>query len=930
MLSHRNSRGFSRLRSTGSSSKVLRNAKTEADLRSVSKAAYQQAVAAASLAFERVMGTSQRERNHSLTACSANDQNVLGRKKSVRFTGPNAAPIQKRSITRRQARTWENISYHEPSSPAKSRDEGSTFEEKMLFSPAHPRNSPVDSTPLSSYRRLKKSQSMFSPHSTRPGPFFRSARRGETSSRSDQMHTSGITDDSPSNSRQSKALSSAPDTAKRLHHPCPGAYEQELVIQKARDEYIRRVETQSLEPKSSTASLRTRRQSQKSFRRTVRTNSSSNSYGAAISSQAAPVPEKTRVFNIGPKTRKISNSLRDKFRRIFRKTSGSNRSLPSQHIDSQRPHFGNYMQESSTSDKAESYLPILSVHTSDPDTSQSSSIDKLHVRSGQCSHSGSNRSLRSSYSSGAARSRVTSWTNSIETDATRQLQASDIKRLSIIQENSGPTQPSSSAGMAGSRRGKGYALFGKPIQPGSSRINEPINSQRIFSALQKRLDERNRTKELGESDPVGPQKSRRFSSNISRGPSRRVSEGNRQSAPKTVRLIDDEHFDKSLLPTKAWRGSESLNFASFPTVHADDVFLPSPVPSVRHKRSNARVSVELTLQDLADHNEGITYTGKKPLVEKGSVFFPPNLSYTKEQPSPYRMAMQARTQPKEPADPGLSGLEKTTSESMDSGSLYSRDVDGSPKYPLHLDSVILKDDQRLDAKVNDNLAAMKQSIEAMNGSIVCKLDAGSAVKNPAEQESQKHTRNMGGGTGSRRATRHRREKAQIDNDDEVAGKQLGSSIRQPSGDTTLHSLRLQDYVNTGNDLSARKQSSSRSPLMEKGNLLNNSRSPNQASGRRSPALLHNRTKSLITSKHKQSPERINRLRRMQSNVVVTQSKENRSSLKSEEQLKAGEKSTFERSPDEKQPVSGSEMVELFLSSRRSAQRLDRTSSPAFI
>lgn len=99
-------------------------------------------------------------------------------------------------------------------------------------------------------------------------------------------------------------------------------------------------------------------------------------------------------------------------------------------------------------------------------------------------HSASSReSLQSN-----ARSRVTSWTNSSMTGSVALRSGPlDRNRLSVIKEDGGPHQPSSSAG----RHIGGVSLFQEPLQSTTSEGQNlpPIDSQRIYSALIKRIEQ---------------------------------------------------------------------------------------------------------------------------------------------------------------------------------------------------------------------------------------------------------------------------------------------------------------------------------------------------------------------------------------------------------------------------------------------------------
>ncbi|KAK5065185.1 hypothetical protein LTR84_001021 [Exophiala bonariae] len=84
------------------------------------------------------------------------------------------------------------------------------------------------------------------------------------------------------------------------------------------------------------------------------------------------------------------------------------------------------------------------------------------------------------------KSRVTSWTNSSTTGSVALRSGPlELNRLSVIKEDGGPHQPSSSAG----RHIGGVSLFQEPLQSttGDGQTLLPVDSQRIYSALIERI-----------------------------------------------------------------------------------------------------------------------------------------------------------------------------------------------------------------------------------------------------------------------------------------------------------------------------------------------------------------------------------------------------------------------------------------------------------
>ena len=591
------------------------------------------------------------------------------------------------------------------------------------------------------------------------------------------------------------------------------------------------------------------------------------------------------------------------------------------------------MQEPSTGDEEEFDVPMPSDDVLKRIKSRTSSIGKTNVHLPQGYNTENDGSRQSSYGSGVVRSRVTSWTNSVGTDITRQLPANDAKRLSIIQENIGPHQPSSSAGLISTKGTEGYALFGKPVQPGSGRINQPIDSQAIFLALQKRLDARSGTGEQEALGDSGLQTSRHSSSSFSRKSSRAASGGTQRSVSGKEQAADKDYADEILSDVKTVRKSRSIRFTTLPVNSADDVFRPSPPPSGRHKRSDARVIKRLSLQELADQNEGITYKGKGPLAERSSTFFPHQSSHTQEQPSLSRGVMEEKAEEYPAINSGLDGAEKTACESVDSASVYSRDVDGTPKVLRSLTSVILADDDAHDKRSVDEAKVPTDFVGTDQGRTRPEVRVGSTNSMTAKLEDRQPSLIPEASASRLRANVHHREKSQINNDDKGDGSKVSLKdllMKRASERSTLHGLPDQSKARTAPLFSAANQSS-RPPLAERNDSSNNLQPQPSAQDKTKPAdLVLKRTDSATTLKARHSPERASRLRRMKTPSPL---KENRRSPRTPKQLGMGGEETAGSSveAEEMQRQSGSRMVELFLSSRRSTPRSEeRLSSPAFL
>lgn len=265
-------------------------------------------------------------------------------------------------------------------------------------------------------------------------------------------------------------------------------------IQLAREQFLQDAEQQMLLPKQSSPSLSLKpKREPKVFRRTVRSNRTTN-FGDAVASENQHFDD---VKPTGGRVRDFSRGLRDKMNRLFGRTSSNNEDLPIQHVDASRAYFGDGNQDAS--DLADSarkdpyhrdsiYIPSSQTHLVD---------SELIPRPSSLRSNRSTESL-TDYS----KSRVTSWANSTVANSVANRLPVERKRLSIIQEAGGPHQPSSSAGM----HEYGIPAFQSPLYPTntSRTFHHPVDSERVYSALLKRLDEVESDADNQKSEQVKP------------------------------------------------------------------------------------------------------------------------------------------------------------------------------------------------------------------------------------------------------------------------------------------------------------------------------------------------------------------------------------------------------------------------------------------
>lgn len=176
--------------------------------------------------------------------------------------------------------------------------------------------------------------------------------------------------------------------------------------------------------------------------------------------------------------RSISSSLRSRFKQAFgRPASG----IPPQHMDASRAHFGddvfgghgnggfdNYHSDDLAEQRRQGlYHSPWHEAVDEDDTQNLQTIIPVNL---------SNSSLAAS-----SKSRVTSWTNTTISEPTHETLI-ERKRLSVIQEDGDPHQPSSSAG---THLG-GVSVLRKPL-PGQ--VGRGPDPQRLYSALVRRMNQ---------------------------------------------------------------------------------------------------------------------------------------------------------------------------------------------------------------------------------------------------------------------------------------------------------------------------------------------------------------------------------------------------------------------------------------------------------
>lgn len=668
MLSYGASNVSNRLRRAKSSSSTQTACYTPIEPQSIVPAiARQHAVTAASLALERAneralaMQDAQEQCpwQTSPSTLRAENEQYLGKMKSIRYTGPTAVSSTDRPITRRVA--VDTIASHDSSADlecaqkglddqATGRSEG--FIRALSVVEGDCPGTRVSSVP-SSYRRLRKAKSMFNPRGDRPVVFTNG-----TPKKGLQLNRQAARSPAP---RLHRSFSFVRGKSDEMDPIAGKSVIQDTAIQIARDNYFHQVEHQKLQGQPSFSVLGKHRKPQKAFRKTVRSSSNNSdgsvaalvvpqSAGAMVSAVPA-VPQSGEHSNkkrIGHKARIFSSSLKNKLKRVFHRPSDANENLPMQQVDACRPHFGDYMSTFSGVDQQ--YHHIASP---DPETLRKARSREYIFRDGpvfveKASRPGSIRSVRSDDDLSNGKSRVTSWTDSTAANTMNSNQAKEKKRLSIIQEHGAPYQPSST-------RYHGD-LGHTSCQPASEKSeNQTVNgvdSQRIYSALQRIMNE---NKRLAHSEGN--------SSNVEMGADMaQIRSSSTERVTLSSRLISNTSTD-SLSKRYDIISSAPIVF------NPDNGFNPASENTTGQtdKQELFDERSGLTPQQVADFNE-FNENGyqppKRPLREVKSTFFPSTTRIERSNTSPYRRAMNTNNEDRNETDREIAAVAYAKAEEL--------------------------------------------------------------------------------------------------------------------------------------------------------------------------------------------------------------------------------------------------------------------------
>lgn len=812
MLSRGISNASSRSQQLKSSRSVPTNPLALLDHKGIDpETAHKQAIAAASFAFELASGRASAAQGvrESDSAETVNKEEPvqngqhLGRKQSIRFTGVTAVPIRNRSITRRVAPDQNDV-YTLPSGG----------QDRSLVSRGHisprpvsgARNSPPSKRVLNgsrvpsmsaSYRKLQRAKSMFSLRSSRSiqlsdnGPHKSSQIQRQSSLLPDEhSQLAHVTD-----ACLQRSFSFLHGENDHLASGLESHKNKSAITELAREQYLRELNEQKLKAESISQAAGRHHKSQRAFRRSVRS-ISTNRFGSAVASPPQVPRESAVKKGFGSKARSLSLTLKQKLKRVFHRPSDLDETLPIQQLDASRPHFGDYTSAFSGVDQEYHHIPSPDTETLRKARSRESSLRKV---SGLLESGSPIKRSHSVGSEDEVSPRMTSGAIAAPANFVASIQSREKKRLSVIQEHGGPYQPSFTA--------HSYAdlgnVFRTPVRISSTgeQIAAFVDSQKMYSALQQKIYENQR---LAQPERYGPQRERDI--NDAEAETCGTLRVSTSFQPLTEVPVDCAKTPMSAIVEP--RNISSMIDDTRPTEeHSADYSV---------QEDFLDMYARFTPQQIAEHNESSGLSPKRPLRETKAAFFPSSMHIERTSISPFRRLMGFGGEIE--TGIGLEAEENTSirvrSEStFGSASIYSRTSGGNtPK----------------ENKSSLSLAKSEGSHERGTAVIITTLPRqheeprAALIRSNQPQKKNGDTQNwmepdlfepQNFNTIDRKENRHKRENAQIDDDNNETRK-LREGLRLPNQPLGVLLGKAISQPNLRNQAS--RSLFTRSPLLEIG------------------------------------------------------------------------------------------------------------------
>jgi hypothetical protein len=530
----------------------------------------------------------------------------------------------------------------------------------------------------SSYRRLRKSRSMFTSSDQSTGTyFFTSASPDRPTSHTVPPRFSSLSnkENQPLPSRYHglrgpRSMSFLRSRREPRGSRSSSRQDNDVAVQVARDKFREQVQQQEglkSHPSMFFRSKNKRTGGSLRLRKSLRSSSNQSNPITAL-----PTPS-TATINVPKdglrkKARKVSRSLKSKIKSLFHRSKSSEEALgmPVPHADAPKPRtMGVYDDDDDDDEEPETFMESTNTHPLDECSMSQvqSRVPSLHaVASNQQlrSRQGSMESIKSDQKVSDEKSRVTSWTSSgRDTVGSQNTWEWERQRLSVIKENGAHVSSSSFRPTLGSQMpyrpcGSSTSLHCQPLPPVPT-----VDSQRVYSALMKRLDEtRQREQHVEQFRQRSVEDFRRDGTLPARSSSvERAQEDIERDSPCTIRCVKPE--DDVFCDEQGYDITRSRQTSR--TVSSENHGTDSPTGSVIRGRQKSRsiatspytiyaVPAPRDSEDLslAKTQEKLDPAGKT-LATRTSAFFASPAYHMFRTTSPYRRALQERI--KEAQDP---------------------------------------------------------------------------------------------------------------------------------------------------------------------------------------------------------------------------------------------------------------------------------------
>ncbi|KAL8828117.1 MAG: hypothetical protein Q9170_006736 [Blastenia crenularia] len=707
------------------------------------------ALAAAAHAFERAAGpdlSSKAAEEVTLHPTLFEIERPLNRSRSVRFAGPTALPARGPPITIRAApvnqfdQELQLRSVHQG-----SRRNKSPFQDDDDFMTALPSHGEYVETQVasqpSSYRKLRKSKSLFNPGHLST-TFSSAVLRPPAFRTQDDARLAGRRSGQArayADSRLGRSFSfRRPHSEQVPSEVVISNATQHGAVQLARDQFLRHLERQRIGERPSTGNPAIHRRPPKAFRKTCRT-SSTNSYGSAVESPESLLKERFERRRAGSKARALSLSFKNRIKRVFNRSSEEEVTLPAQHLQATRPHFGGSTGPLALPEKTGQVAETLSYGIPDG------------KRSRQGSLAGSIHSADSHIDMDDRRSRVTSWTNSTAVNTITAHQASGPKRLSVIQET----------GVVSSQPGS--LRQPENLKPNISSYHVQQRKSSLYAKLQLRMSKSHSVSHLCP-------------------PSIDAGDNNLDARFNNSRISASSQADTFEVPSYC-ASDQDRTYTSTTLVLAPKVDGQCPAPQ----------DTGATPADLAIH-EASESSPKRPLRESKSTFFPQSTRIERSNTSPFRKAMQSNSQCEQRCVATAmrnrhEGHERISSLALPnvrrdqsvarSESLYSRTSSGdTPERDKSFKSSIEMNKDRVDQITDVSPIAAFENREELVRPTSDKAQEAESMKDPQDRPSKPRVqtntvdlpRKQPGKANVRENTSHQREHAQLNGEETDLGR----------------------------------------------------------------------------------------------------------------------------------------------------------------